>query len=91
LKGSLRNHKWCLEEPFVKGSLRHLYRFFEELLRKWFFREPWFERFFVEPEMVLLWHHSEETFLVPDGTSMSLCVRAWVLMEILEDWIHLGP
>jgi len=29
------------EEPFF--HLRHLYRFFEE---------PWFERFFVEPEMV---------------------------------------
>jgi len=21
-------------------------------LRKWFFKEPWFERFFAEPEMV---------------------------------------
>jgi len=42
-------------------------------LRKWFFKEPWFERFFVEPEMVLLCHHSEEPFSVPDGTSMFLC------------------
>jgi len=38
-------------------------------LRKWFFKEPWFERFFVEPEMVLLWHHSKEPYLVPDAPS----------------------
>jgi len=42
-------------------------------LRKSFFREPWFERFFVEPEMVLLWRHSKEPFSVPDGTFMFLC------------------
>jgi len=36
-------------------------------LRKWFFKEPWFERFFVEPEMVLPWPHSEEPFSVPDA------------------------
>jgi len=44
----------------------------KDYLRKWFFREPWFERFFVEPEMVLLWHHSEEPFPVPDGSYMVL-------------------
>jgi len=26
--------------------------------------------------MVLLWHHSEEPFTVPEGTSMFLCVAA---------------
>jgi len=26
--------KWCLKEPFSKGSLRHLYRFFEELFKE---------------------------------------------------------
>jgi len=41
---------------------------------KWFSKEPWFERFFKEPYMVLLWHHSEEPFLVPDVTFMFLCV-----------------
>jgi len=33
LKGSLRDHKWCLKEPF-EGTLRHLYRFFEELFKE---------------------------------------------------------
>jgi len=42
-------------------------------LRTWFFTEPCFERFSVEPEIVLLWHHSEEPFSVPDITSMLLC------------------
>jgi len=45
-------------------------------LRKWFSKEPWFERFFVEPDMFLLGHHSEEPFSVPDGTFMFLCVRS---------------
>jgi len=45
-------------------------------LRKWFFKEPWFKRFFVEPTMVL-WHHSEEPSPVPDGTFMFLCVPCY--------------
>jgi len=44
------NQKWCLKEQFFEGSLRHIYRYFKNYLRKWFFKEPWFERFFVEPE-----------------------------------------
>jgi len=59
------------ERTIFKGSMRQLYRLFEDLfkeivlfkepfyesslknyLRKWFFQEPWFERFFVEPKMV---------------------------------------
>jgi len=63
--GSLKNYlrKWFFKEPWFKGgtrngalknnflmvSLRHLYRFFEDLFKE---MEPWFERFFVEPEMV---------------------------------------
>jgi len=30
----LRNHKWCLKEQFFGGTLRHLYRFFEELFKE---------------------------------------------------------
>jgi len=52
LKGSLWNQKWCLKEPFQKVFLRHLYMFLKDLFK----------------EMVLLWHHSEEPFPVPDGT-----------------------
>jgi len=81
LKGSLWNQKWGLTEPFVKGSLRHLYRFLKNSLRKWFFKEPCFERFFDEPEMDLPWHHSEEPFSVPDGTSMFLCVYRTEMLE----------
>jgi len=36
-------------------------------LKKWFFEEPWFERFSVEPDMVLLWPRPEEPFPVPDA------------------------
>jgi len=36
--------------------MRHFYRLFEELfkssLRKWLFKEPWFEKLLVEPELV---------------------------------------
>jgi len=55
-----------LKNSGLKGSLRHLYRLFKELFKEIIFKEPWFERFFVEPEMVLLRHHSEEPFSVPD-------------------------
>jgi len=47
--------------------------YLKNYLRKWFFKEPWFERFLVEPEMVLLWHHSKELFSVPDGTLTFPC------------------
>jgi len=40
LCGSTKNH----HEPFF--LLRHLYRFFEELFKEMFFKEPCFERFF---------------------------------------------
>jgi len=62
---------WFYEEPSPTGTFIGSLK---NSLRKWFFREPWFERFFVDPEMVLLWHRSEEPFSVPDGTSMVLCV-----------------
>jgi len=43
--GALKNH--CFRVILVSfiGSLKNS-------LRKWFFKEPWFERFFVESEMV---------------------------------------
>jgi len=66
IKGSLWNQKWCLKEPLYEGYLKNYFR-------TWFFKEPWFERFFVEPKMVLLRHHSEEPFSVPDDTFMFLC------------------
>jgi len=34
MKDSLWNLKWCLKEKKFEGSLRHLYRFFEELFKK---------------------------------------------------------
>jgi len=54
-------------------------------LRKWFFKEPWFEKF-VEPNMVLLWYHSEEPFSVPDG-QMWLTLGAY---GAEEDTLHGG-
>jgi len=42
--GALKNHVKVLWDTFI-GSLKNS-------LKKWFFEEPWFERFFVEPEMV---------------------------------------
>jgi len=46
-------------------------------IRKWFLKEPWFRRFFVEPEMVLPWHPSEEPCPVPDGSFMVLVVDSF--------------
>jgi len=43
--GALKNHH-------LEYYLRHLFWFFEQLFLKWFFKEPWFERFSVEPDMV---------------------------------------
>jgi len=66
-------------------------------LRKWFSKEPWFERFFVEPEMVLLWHHSEEPFLVPGGTFIfsffkgSLNTVIGYLKNSLRKWFFKEP
>jgi len=54
----LKNH-FFIWNTFI-GSLKYYLRFF---------KEPWFERFFVEPEMVLLWRHSEEPYSVRDGVA----------------------
>jgi len=59
-----------LWDTFI-GSLRNS-------LRKWFFTESWFKRFFEEPDLVLLWHHSEEPFPVPDVVFIVLCVVKWI-------------
>jgi len=36
-----------------EGSLRYLIGYLKSYLRKWFFKEPWFEKLFVEAKMVL--------------------------------------
>jgi len=55
LKGSLKA-LWFYEEPSATDEplfhLRHHYRLYEELFEDMVFKEPWFERFFVEPEMM---------------------------------------
>jgi len=66
-----------LWETFI-GSLKNS-------LRKWFYKEPWFERFIEEPDMVLLWHHSEEPFPVPKGTSMFPCVVSSSRLRLVPD------
>jgi len=48
---------WFYEEPSsTEEPLFFFWGIFigtlKNYLRKWFFKEPWFERFFVEPEMV---------------------------------------
>ncbi len=35
---------------------------YKKLRKRWFFKEPLTEWFFVEPKMVLLWHRCEEPF-----------------------------
>jgi len=47
-----RDHIWGLKEPHFEGSLRHLSGSLKNSLRTWFFKEPWSERFFVEPYMM---------------------------------------
>jgi len=50
---------------------------------------PWFERFFEEPETVLLWHPSEEPFSVPDGSFAVLRAggsTAGVFPSLLLTW-----
>jgi len=59
LCGSMKNHH-LLENHFGNGALKNqivrvLWDTFigsmKNSLRKWFFREPWFKRLFVEPDM----------------------------------------
>ncbi len=35
---------------------------YKKVRKRWFFKEPLTEWFFVEPKMVLLWHRCEEPF-----------------------------
>ncbi len=44
---------------------------YKKVRKRWFFKEPLTEWFFVEPKMVLLWHHCEEPFEAP------LFLRVW--------------
>jgi len=69
INGALKNHVLKILWGTFIGSLKNH-------LIKWFFKEPWFERFLVEPGMVLLCHHSEEPFSLPDGTLIVLRVAA---------------
>jgi len=71
--------KWCLKETSVEGSLRHLYKVLGRTLKG---NEPWYERFFVESKMVLLWHHSEEPFLVPGGTFIVLYMLSFLIESL---------
>ncbi len=38
---------------------------YKKVRKRWFFKEPLTECFFVEPKMVLLWHRCEEPFEAP--------------------------
>jgi len=49
LCGSTKNHHLLKNHVFIWGAI---IGYLKNSLRKWFFKEPWFERFFVEPEMV---------------------------------------
>jgi len=53
----------ALRNPFLKVLSNTFICSLTNYLRKWIFKEPLFERFFLEPKMVLLWRHSEEPFL----------------------------
>jgi len=69
LKGSLKNQKLCLKETFFKVIWDTFIGSLKNYLRKWLFKEPWFERFCVEPEVVLLTHHSEDpSWLFPPSS-----------------------
>jgi len=72
LEGSLWNQKWCLKEPFSEGSLK-------KYLTKWYFIEPWFERFFVEPEMVPYLKVLRDTFI----GSLKNFFRKWLFKRTL--------
>ncbi len=38
---------------------------YKKVRKRWFFKEPLTEWFFVEPKMVLLWHRCEEPIEAP--------------------------
>ncbi len=38
---------------------------YKKLRKRWFFKDPLTEWLFMEPKMVLLWHHCEEPFEAP--------------------------
>jgi hypothetical protein len=54
----------------------------------WFFKEPSLLRFFREPQMVPLWHRSEEPYLVLTGTlifkSVSKPIFNWEMFLLAE-------
>ncbi len=38
---------------------------YKKVRKRWFFKEPLTEWFFVEPKKVILWHRCEEPFEAP--------------------------
>jgi len=83
-----RTRNGALKNPILKVLWDTFIGSLKNSLSKCFFKEPWFERFFEEPEMVLPWHHSEEPFLVPYGISMFLCV---VLLRFIRPAGEIPP
>jgi len=74
--GSLWKDNNTIKNSVFKLLWDTFFRSLKNYLRKWFFKEPWFERFFMEPEMVLLWRHSEELVSLPNGPFIfSVCIR----------------
>ncbi len=59
--------KWFHKEPLTSEELflfvaKEGSSDYKKVRRRWFFKEPLTEWFFVEPKMVLLWHRCEEPF-----------------------------
>ncbi len=49
---------------------------YKKVRKRWFFKEPLTQQFFVEPKMVLLWHRCEESFGAP------LFLRVYVYLKL---------
>jgi len=58
---------WFYEEPSLTGEplffvSGNIIGSLKNSLKKWFSKEPWLERFFVEPEVRLFYRFFEELF-----------------------------
>ncbi len=69
---------------------------YKKVRKRWFFKEPLTEWFFVEPKMVLLWHRCEEPFEAPlflrlqqqcDATPAQLFSILIIITNIIEQKI----
>ncbi len=97
-KGASRCHrrtflsKWFHKEPltseepfcFTKGSLwwKEGSSDYKKVSKRWFFKEPLTEWFFMEPKMVLLWHRCEEPFEAP------LFLRVYTVAHSVQKTSH---